>query len=313
MSFVTRARVAGIVPLCLLLLSSLSATGALASAPPPASQGYDIVVGKHSCLGDQACVLAVGPIGDNSCNGYAACQRTQGSIGDNSCNADRFACIYSPGSVGDNSCNEVLACEFTSGNVGNGSCNARSACYYSTDIIGNYSCNGTAICSSLRDNIAIGDCQRNDIKPAICLAQPDARIRIAGGELWGNDIYNGDGLDQSVSTAEAGDKYLRFYISIQNDAPSVAATYTVDAEGAATAGFGLRYFSGNSNHEITAAVEAGTFITPVLAAGKKFQILVRVYIGSEAAIDSNLSRLITASNEFNSAKLDTVGFSVRRR
>jgi hypothetical protein len=151
-----------------------------------------------------------------------------------------------------------------------------------------------------------------DVSPAACAFKPDARIMRSSGILRGNDIYNADGTDQSVTTAAAGDTYRRLYISIQNDS-LVSDSFTVDADGPATAGFGLRFFKGNSTNNVTAAVEAGTFTTPVLMPGQKYQIRVRVYIGPGAVTDSTLTRLVTATSVGDNTKTDAVGFSVRKR
>jgi hypothetical protein len=149
---VKHARAAGILFLCLLLLSSLGATGAVAAPAPPqtaASAPAVIVIGSGSCVGTDACLNAAGPIGDNSCNGDAACKNTAGSIGDNSCNGDA-SCGNATGNIGDNSCNSggTYVCADTTGNIGSGSCNETNACVQHKGNIGDNSCNaGGNACS----------------------------------------------------------------------------------------------------------------------------------------------------------------------
>src|SRR5215204_2480191 len=118
MAPVKRARAAGILSLCLLLLSSLSATGALAGAAAPqivVPQVAAIVIGTNSCVGTDACTNAVGPIGDNSCIGDYSCKDTAGSIGSGSCVGIGFSgsggsCTGATVNIGANSCNGAQTC-----------------------------------------------------------------------------------------------------------------------------------------------------------------------------------------------------------
>lgn len=275
----TRARLVGIVALSLLLtiLSTGNTRGAGSPPSTTAPAASAITIGANSCVGTDACSGAVGPIGDNSCNGDNSCRQTLGSIGDGSCNGDH-------------------ACDTASGNIGSNSCNGNSVCV---------SANGT-----------IGDCTNNDIAKAVCHYRPNVRIHHRSGPLVGYGFDDLQPLDVPKLVAKvggAGSHVRRLYISIQNDYFLGSDSFAVDADGAATPGFGLRFFKGNSNHDITAEVEAGTFTTPVLAPGEHYQIRVRIYIGPNAVSKTTLSRLVKATSVGDTNKFDVVGFVIRKR
>ena len=191
-------RAAGTLAVCLLLLSSLAATSALAGAAPPRSsspRAVAVIIGTGSCGGFGACQNVTGPIGDNSCNGDSSCIDWTGSIGDNSCNYE-FACEDGSASIGDNSCSGLGACAAATGSIGDNSCNGYTQC-------------------SVTD-ATIGDCMFNDVYPAVCV-QPDARIRRVGRTLYGNDVYNIDGVNQTLTPARTTGRKLRVVITVEND------------------------------------------------------------------------------------------------
>jgi hypothetical protein len=79
----TRARLAGILTL-ILLLTALGTGSALGTAAPrrlAAAAPGGITIGTGSCVRAGACTGAVGPIGANSCIGHMACYNAVGSIG----------------------------------------------------------------------------------------------------------------------------------------------------------------------------------------------------------------------------------------
>jgi len=241
-----------------------------------------ITIGSNSCQGDDACTGATGPIGDNACNGDSACENTDAAIG-------------------------------------NGSCNDTEACAFTTATIGHDSCNGPNACADFSD--PVGDCQNNAYTPADCV-QPDAMIRRSGGPRVGDDIYN---LDATNQTIDGGPRAYRqgavrwFYIYLENDG-LVTDSFTVmgchqdeTLQGIDDdPGYTVRFYR-PSGADITAAVEAGTFVTPLLAPGNHWSIRARVQIGPGAAHGSELYRLFTITSVDNGAKQDSAKFEVSRK
>jgi len=353
MALVTRARIAGILSVC-LLLSSLGATGALANAAPPQIAGPQVaalVFGTGSCVGTNACLGATGPIGDNSCIGTEACEGTTGSIGDGSCVGDTAcwanssnvgdgsctgvdSCRQSLGNIGDSSCNGASSCAQRSVGVGNNSCNGDNsckqgegsvgnyscnggggACYQNFGSVGNYSCNGDGVCYHTD---GVGDCAINSVTPAEC-AQPDARIRRIGKHnMVGNDIYNSDGTNQTLTDTLA-DRAVRFVITIQNDS-DVASSFTIGSSNGifAVALPPVNFYHGwHPAEDITAAVMAGTYTTPTIAPGGVYRI--RAVVRPSPIVFSHLaagpgvphySWLVTATTVGNPTKVDAVRFTV---
>jgi hypothetical protein len=140
--------------------------------------------------------------------------------------------------------------------------------------------------------------------------QPDGRIRLAGGPLVGNDIYNATGVHQSrkVETFSPlpGQSYT-FRISIQNDA-AVDDAFKIAATGAPHRGWKAKYFRGTAN--ITAALIAGTYLTPTLAPGATFRITATA-TATDFSDSSLFSRLVTATSAADATKADTVRFVVK--
>jgi hypothetical protein len=292
------ARVAGILSVCLLLLSSLGATSALAAAAPPltvAPAAAAITIGANSCVGPDACTLAVGPIGDNSCNGSNACYRSDGPIGDNSCNGTQV-CNYSD-------------------SIGTGSCNSLALSVCTDDAtVGNYSCNTDVLGACANDYT--GDCALNDVTPTQCIG-PDARIRRIGKHnMVGNDIYNWDGSNQTL-TETLGDRAVRFVITIQNDS-AVADSFTL---GASTAflipGPPVSFYHGWPAEDISTGVWTSSYTTPTIAPGGTYRIraVVRPFqltVNQLAAGPGvpHYSWRVTATSVGNPVAVDAVRFTV---
>ena len=322
--------------LCLLLLSSLGASGALASSAPPAAPDFQPFGPPPvtSCIGTDACLNTTGPIGDNSCNGNFACKDSTGSIGDNSC-VGLGACTGATGTIGDNSCNGQIACGLgsvnTSANIGDNSCNGITTCDGSSGTIGANSCNGTLSCAertgtAVGDNscngdlacyqkaTAVGDCASNTPGhlPAACGGpEPDARIRRAGGELWGNNIYRDTGANQYVSMKIYAGDFRRVYISVQNDGTVDDSVSFCQCSYAIRPGASVRYFRGDT--DITADVVAGTYSTPTLQPGEKFVIRARVAIDSTAFKHDLSSATVWATSQVNNTITDRVTIWVQRK
>lgn len=140
--------------------------------------------------------------------------------------------------------------------------------------------------------------------------QPDGRIRRGSGLLVGNDIYNSSGLNQTRSGAYVAGARPLFRISIQNDG-NVADKFLVAASGATVTGYKIRYFRGTT--EITNAVVAGSYQTPVLGPGRSITIEAWVKVRSTAAVGSKVSRLVTITSLEEPTEVDAVKFAVERR
>jgi hypothetical protein len=333
----TRVRIAGILSLCLLLLSSLGATSALGAAAPSLNvvpqAAATLVFGSGSCVGTDACLNAVGPIGDHACIGNYACQDTTGSIASESCDANG-ACssatgtigaescngLYSCGnttsntkaSVGDNSCNGTTACTGATGaTIGDNSCNhGETTCFLSTATIGDYSCNGLDAC--IYQAAAVGNCANNKgAIPLVCGApKPDARVRKGTGAFAGNNIYNTTGNNQARTGAAARGSTITFGISVQNDATILTEKFTVLATGSSTASYVVTYFNGTT--DITSQVESGSYTTPAVAPGATFLITATVKVRKVAIVGSSVTRLVTVTSVGDGTKKDAVKFTGKR-
>lgn len=139
--------------------------------------------------------------------------------------------------------------------------------------------------------------------------QPDAWIRKGTKAFVGQDIYNTDGTDQARTGKAYRGGTITFGIQIQND--GAADCFTVEATGAATTMYNVRYYRGGT--EITAAVVAGTYTTPVLAPGAKFLITAKVKVKQSATVGSSVTRLVTITSVENPAKQDAVTFTGSRK
>jgi hypothetical protein len=137
--------------------------------------------------------------------------------------------------------------------------------------------------------------------------QPDGRIKKGAGALVGNDIYNSDATDQmALGFAQRGDT-VKFTINIQNDG-TTPDRFKVGATGNATVGHRVRYFRGTT--DITAAVNAGTYVTPMRDPGATFAITVKVKVQSTAADGSASSRLVSIKAKGAAWAADSVEFGV---
>ena len=140
------------------------------------------------------------------------------------------------------------------------------------------------------------------------LHRPDGRIGKGSGALVGNDIYNVDGANQTRQGSAARGSTITFTISIQNDGDQ--ERFSVHATGTPRSGYRVRYFQGST--EITRAVQAGIYQTPVLPPGGTYAITTKVKVLSNAAAGSSVSRLVTIASLGDGTKLDAVRFVGKR-
>ena len=139
--------------------------------------------------------------------------------------------------------------------------------------------------------------------------KPDGRIRKGTGAFVGNNIYNATGINQTRTGATTPGHVITFGISGQNDS-GVADRIRFAASGTVVTGYTIKYFNGST--DITSAVNAGTYQSPLLAAGGAFLITAKVTVKATAATGSSVTRLVTLRSVSDSAKLDVVKFVGKR-
>ena len=139
--------------------------------------------------------------------------------------------------------------------------------------------------------------------------RPDARIRRGTGPVVGNNVYNATGLDQTRTGSAARAQSVTYHVSVQNDAP-FAEQLRVTGQGSTTR-FTVQYRD-PANLNITAQVLAGSYRTPVLAAGATFTIRAVVTAKAAAPASAALARTVTATSDTHPAVKDTVKFVTTR-
>lgn len=139
-------------------------------------------------------------------------------------------------------------------------------------------------------------------------SKPDARIRHGRRRVVGNDIYDATAADQEVDARSSAGNTIKFKVSAQNDG-SYAERFRFSVAGSETSGFRVRYFHGTV--DVTAAMEAGSYLSSKVSPGSKFEILVKVKITSNAATGSTVTRLVTVRSK-NVPAVDAVRLSVKR-
>lgn len=171
-----------------------------------------------------------------------------------------------------------------------------------------------AIASGPLGEVYVADSEHDVIVKyeAAATSRPDARIRRSGGPLRGNDVFNTTGSGQTVELTPRRPNLRRVYVTIQNDG-SAPGSFSLAVSGLDAAGYEVRYFRGRSHQELTAEVEAGTFVTPVLAQGQAFALRLRVVTRVDAAPGSLFTRLLTFSSVGDGSVRDAVRLTVRRR
>lgn len=154
--------------------------------------------------------------------------------------------------------------------------------------------------------------------------QPDARIKLAcayttdwqpcESDWVGNDVYNKTAngqksrwTDYLTYSNERDPRVIVFKISVQNDG-SRADRFTV-AAGGITSGYRVKFLLGTGN--ITAAVEAGTYRTPLLAPGAALVIEAKVVMPCDSwnnCGQDRATRLVTVGSTANPSLRDAVKF-----
>src|SRR6188472_3952222 len=139
---------------------------------------------------------------------------------------------------------------------------------------------------------------------------PDAKIRLGAGSYVGDNIYNGNALNQSITATAAVNQKLTFYISVGNDGYG-NDSYKVQRSKGFTNGYRVRYFDANGA-DVTAQVNNGTFTTPILANGQDYVMSATVKVRYLATECSLTTRLITIRSVTYAGQRDSVRFTAAR-
>jgi hypothetical protein len=119
--------------------------------------------------------------------------------------------------------------------------------------------------------------------------QPDAWIKRSGGQTYGKGVYNLSATDQSIYLSLRRHSLRRIYLTVQNQG-NVPDTFGLTVICCGESGDTVRYFRGRSSVEITAEVEAGTFVTPTLDPGATYVIRAVLLTNGPATHGSYYSR-----------------------
>jgi hypothetical protein len=158
------------------------------------------------------------------------------------------------------------------------------------------------------------------IQPASASHKPDASIRVVKSHYhypgarfsystypsWqGVGIFNATGKHQ-VAKADfqnnCCDEVHIYSVSIRNDG-STSDRFKVHATGSGLTGWTVSYFKGRKN--VTSAVEAGTFTTPLVAPGAQFLLKVKMS-GLTDTETFDGYRLIRVASAADGTKYDAV-------
>jgi hypothetical protein len=121
------------------------------------------------------------------------------------------------------------------------------------------------------------------------LRQPDASIAAgSAGPYVGNNVYSTTGVGEGRSVTVTRGHSVSSYIRVQNDG-LVAASFTVKGTGGAT-GITAHYYRNGAS--LTAAVRAGTYVTPVLAPQAYVVIQLVVTVARPSAATATITTTI---------------------
>lgn len=158
--------------------------------------------------------------------------------------------------------------------------------------------------------VFVADTGNNRVQKFWHLPRPDGRIKKgARGVYIGNDVYNATGVGQTVDGFAARGASFTYYVSVQNDA-RIPDRLVLDGT-RSTSTYAVRY-TNPAGANITSAVTAGAYTTPVLGAGAGYAVKVEVTVKTIAPIGSSLSATLTARSTIDPARRDTVKFITHR-
>lgn len=125
------------------------------------------------------------------------------------------------------------------------------------------------------------------------LRLPDALIAATStGFYIGNNVYSPTGVGERRSVTVTRGTSVSSWVKIQNDG-LVAATYTVKGTGGATGITAHYYRSGTS---LTAAVLAGTYVTPTIAPRASILIQLVVTVAPSSAATATITTTIRSQS-----------------
>jgi hypothetical protein len=143
--------------------------------------------------------------------------------------------------------------------------------------------------------------------------RPDALIKNSSDSAYiGDNLYNADGSNQTKSQTVRAGKSVTYDIVVQNDG-SASDSFIVRGSAGATA-LAVKYYTGLSGGtDVTAAVTAGTYAISNLSAGGSQTLRVVVTAARNAASNTSLTCVVTATSQGDSSKLDAVKASTTVR
>ena len=142
--------------------------------------------------------------------------------------------------------------------------------------------------------------------------QPDVRIRLLGGTLRGNDIYNADGTDQSLTRTVAIGSAARFVITVQNDGVypdefNIQAT----TETVIPPGFDVGFYRGwHPRTEVSSSPGYLNLNTRTLASGEVYHFRSDVRVSADAEPCTEISVRIGAWSAGNGSLVDLVRYTI---
>jgi hypothetical protein len=149
--------------------------------------------------------------------------------------------------------------------------------------------------------------------PVTAHFQPDARIRVLGGTLRGNDIYSDVSSpdEATVTRTVAIGGVARFVITIQNDG-TVADSFDVQtALYEAVPGFGVAFYRGwHPRTDITAGEGYVHITTRTLAPGEVYHFRSDVRVSADAERCTGITEFFVAGSNSDAFASDRVTFKV---
>jgi len=147
---------------------------------------------------------------------------------------------------------------------------------------------------------------------SITCYQPDARVRLLGGVLKGNNIYNTTASGQTVSQLANLGTTRQIVVSIQNDG-TVNDSFTLS----------FSAFAGNftdftpvytvgwlAPQDITFSIHTASFTTPTLTPGQVFYARVYVHVAGTANPGLFRQDTLNVQSTGNTSKNDRVAWKV---
>ncbi len=138
--------------------------------------------------------------------------------------------------------------------------------------------------------------------------QPDGWIRMGSKPFAGNNVYNPTGLNQTRLAKPVIGARVLFRIAVQNDG-MIADRFDLTVSGPAAPGYRIRYYRGSN--EITAAIVAGNYTTPMIAPGHRY--VIEAWVKATSSAGPQAARLVTMTSVSDNTEVDSVKFVVRPR